>query len=89
MGTYENQFVTMDNFGLLPSFSRMMAKDDTQGHFRKFHKFMAADEVYLVNYDHPDHKDFCTDDDLLTYIMKGQQSKVLEHDFTKEMEIKA
>ena len=90
MGLYENNFVAMDNYGLLPSFSRFMKKDEeATGVYRKFHKFMAADEVYLVNYDHPDHKEHCTSDELLMYIMKGQQSKVLDHDFTEEMNIKA
>ncbi len=60
MGEFENKFVTMNNFGILPSFAKFFkeaeTKDETdqsQGHFRFFYKFMANGETYLVSKDHP------------------------------------
>jgi hypothetical protein len=80
MGEFENKFVTMKNFGLLPSISRYFkekdtswedSKDHSAGHFRFFHKFMADNEIYLVSTDHPLHEQHITDGELLLAIMKG------------------
>lgn len=42
---------------------------------------MAANEVFLVAYDHPKHKEYVVNDELLMMVIKGQQNKVLEFDF--------
>lgn len=48
---------------------------------------MAANEVYLVAYDHPNHNEFVVNDDLLMMVIKGQQTKVLEFDFKEGQNI--
>ena len=65
IGEYENTSVTLDNFGLLPSVSRYLAKEDEKNNFRDFYKFMADNEVYLVAKDHENHETFCPSDTLL------------------------
>lgn len=56
IGDYENNYVTMDNFGLLPSIAQYInnARPDSEqkNNFRFFHRFMANNEVYLVPRDH-------------------------------------
>lgn len=87
MGTFENRTITRDNFGILPSLSKYWsenAKEGEKGHFRHFYKFMAKNEIYLVAKDHPDHEKHCTSEELLMAIMKGQQMKVLDFDYSDE-----
>jgi hypothetical protein len=94
MGVFENSTVTKENFGLLPSIAKfysMKQKEipkDEKGHFRYFYKFMANNEVFLVAKDHPDHNLHCTSDALLEMIMKGQQTKVLNFDYSEEEKAK-
>jgi hypothetical protein len=45
---------------------------------------MANNETYLIARDHPGHKDLVVSDELLQYVIKGQQNKVLKYDFTEE-----
>ncbi len=79
MGEYENRAITMDNYGLLPSFSKFLKRDgqdadesdQSRGSFRYFYKFMANNEVYLVAKDHPLHKEHVASDELLEYVIKG------------------
>jgi len=79
MGEFENKAITMDNFGLLPSFSKFYKKDSTEennsdqskGSFRYFYKFMANNEAYLVAKDHPLHSEHVASDELLGYVIKG------------------
>ncbi len=48
---------------------------------------MADNEVYLVPYDHPDHKSYCHSDELLMAVLKGQQQKIFEFDFTEHQHV--
>ncbi len=92
MGLFENSTITKDNFGMLPSIAKFYsdkAKPDEKGHFRYFYKFMASNEIYLVAKDHPDHEKNCTSEELLMMIMKGQQMKVLDFDYSEEEKAKA
>ena len=86
-GDYENTFVTMDNFGLLPSIAQYIhkAKPDSEqkNNFRYFHRFMANNEVFLVPRDHDDHTSVCISDDLLMAIMNANQKAVFDYDFTE------
>ena len=50
---------------------------------------MANNEVYLVAKDHPLHKEHVASDELLEFVIKGQQKKVLDFDFTEPEKIKA
>ena len=72
LGEYENTSVTLDNFGLLPSFAQYMRQgsdDGAKDNYRFFYKFMAKNEIYLVAKDHSSHKDFCPSDDLLMAVI--------------------
>lgn len=79
MGEFENRAITMDNYGVLPSFSKLMKSgtesvddnDHSRGNFRYFYKFMANNEVYLVAKDHPLHAEHVASDELLMYVIKG------------------
>lgn len=78
MGEFENRAITMDNYGILPTFSKLMKnsqkdheEDQSRGTFRYFYKFMANNEVYLVAKDHPLHKEHVASDELLEYVIKG------------------
>jgi hypothetical protein len=89
MGLFENRTVTQQNFGLLPSFALFFGRNQTEekGAFRFFYKFMADNEVYLIPYDHPNHKDHCFSDELLMAVLKGQQKKIFEFDFTEQQQV--
>ena len=72
MGEYENTSVTLDNFGLLPSVSKYLAKEDEKNNFRYFYKFIADNEVYLVAKDHENHDTFCPSEALLQAVMHSK-----------------
>ena len=80
MGLFENQSITQNNYGILPSFSKFFknvsesedVNDQSRGHFRHFYKFMANNEVFLVAKDHPNHKEYVVSEELLMMIIKGQ-----------------
>lgn len=52
-------------------------KKNKQSNYRYFHKFLADNETYLVATDHEDHDKFVINDELLQYIVRGNQRKVL------------
>lgn len=95
MGEIENTTITNDTFGLLPSIAQFMKKPSTddvtsatadekvKGHFRYFYKFMCDSDVYLVSKDHPALKDHIISEELLLDVIKGNQRKVLDFDFTE------
>lgn len=76
IGEYENTFITMNNFGLLPSVAQHLNKamtdeESTKNSYRHFYKFMAGNEVYLVPKDHENHEGVCVSDQLLKAIMNA------------------
>lgn len=88
MGEMENTTITNDTFGLLPSIAQFMkapepSPDDKQGQFRYFYKFMCDGDVYLVSKDHPDFKNHIISEELLLDVIKGNQRKVLDYDFSE------
>ena len=82
IGTFENEFITLNALGLLPSMQKFVKQAEQQksedpapkqaGNFRHFLKFMADNETYLVSTDHPQLEDHISDMDLLKAIISGQ-----------------
>lgn len=96
MGEYENKSLNMKNYGLLPSLARLInassyaeKEPSIDGDFRKFDKFMANNQVFLVAKDHPEHAQHCINESLLDDIIKGKQKRVFEYNFTVEDKQKA
>jgi hypothetical protein len=57
IGEYQNKALTLQNYGLLPSLSRLLnwQVQPEGGDFSRFYKFLANNQVYLVSKDHPQH----------------------------------
>ena len=78
IGEYRNEYVTLDNKGLLPSISRMLSvgkkeseiKDD-KSNFKYFWKFMADSETFLIPHDHEDFDSGVIDRQLLYDLIHG------------------
>jgi hypothetical protein len=92
LGEYVNEYVTLDNKGLLPSISRLMNfggakkkeedKEKDKSNFKYFWKFAADNETFLIPYDHENLEDAVIDKQLLFDIINGRQNKVLDFDFS-------
>lgn len=53
-----------------------------KNNFKRFWKFMADNETYLIPIDHEDFAQCCMNVDLLNDIVNGRQNKVLSFDFS-------
>ncbi|CDW83117.1 UNKNOWN [Stylonychia lemnae] len=112
MGEYTNKYVTLDNRGLLPSFSRIMnygmplfnkktstydinekigQKDivdteknltDDQNNFKRFWRFMANSETYLIPIDHEQTDNSFLDKSIVFDLINGRQKAILRRDFS-------
>lgn len=101
MGEYENKYLNMKHYGLLPGLAKLLTYYSSydkqpsteqipqEGEFRFFHKFMANNQVFLLSKDHPEHSKYCINEGLLDDIIHGRQTKIFQYNFTEEERQKA